>query len=56
MSENAKKEMRTQIETGAPDGLKYMHPTLSKHLCQWQYQTHPRPGVRVHSAKRGEAH
>ena len=28
MGEKAKKEMRTPIETGAPDGFQYMHPTM----------------------------
>ena len=32
MSENAKKEMRSPIETGCPDGFQYMHPTMQKTL------------------------
>ena len=50
----AKKEMRAPIETGAPDGFQYMHPTMRKNFGQWQYHEHPRPGVLVHVAKSGE--
>ena len=32
MSESAKKEMRSPIETGCPDGFQYMHPTMRKTL------------------------
>ena len=52
MGEEAKKEMRAPIETGAPDGFQYMHPTMRKNFGQWQYHEHPRPGVLVHVAKR----
>ena len=54
MSENAKKQMRTPIETGAPDGFQYMHPTMRKNFGQWKYHEHPRPGVLVHYANSGE--
>ena len=48
MSESAKKEMRSPIETGCPDGFQYMHPTMRKNFGQWKYHEHPRPGVLVH--------
>ena len=32
MGEGAKKEMRTPIETGCPDGFQYMQPTMRKKL------------------------
>ena len=54
MSESAKKEMRTPIETGCPDGFQYMHPTMRKNFGQWKYHEHPRPGVLVHVAHSGE--
>ena len=54
MGENAKKEMRTPIETGCPDGFQYMHPTMRKNFGQWKYHEHPRPGVLVHVAHSGE--
>ena len=53
MSESAKKEMRTPIETGCPDGFQYMHPTMRKNFGQWKYHEHPRPGVLVHVAHSG---
>ena len=37
MGEKVKKEMRTPIETGAPDGFQYMHPTMRKNFGQWKY-------------------
>ena len=43
MGEKAKKEMRAPIETGAPDGFQYMHPTMRKNFGQWKYHEHPRP-------------
>ena len=54
MGESAKKEMRTPIETGCPDGFQYMHPTMRKNFGQWKYHEHPRPGVLVHVAHSGE--
>ena len=54
MSESAKKEMRSPIETGCPDGFQYMHPTMRKNFGQWKYHEHPRPGVLVHVAHSGE--
>tara|TARA_B100001778_G_scaffold453_1_gene369 strand:- start:50 stop:1135 length:1086 start_codon:yes stop_codon:yes gene_type:complete len=54
MGEKAKKEMRAPIETGAPDGFQYMHPTMRKNFGQWKYHEHPRPGVLVHYANSGE--
>ena len=46
--------MRTPIETGAPDGFQYMHPTMRKNFGQWKYHEHPRPGVLLHVANSGE--
>ena len=54
MGESAKKEMRSPIETGCPDGFQYMHPTMRKNFGQWKYHEHPRPGVLVHVAHSGE--
>ena len=54
MSENAKKEMRSPIETGCPDGFQYMHPTMRKNFGQWKYHEHPRPGVLLHVANSGD--
>ena len=54
MSESAKKEMRTPIETGCPDGFQYMHPTMRINFGLWKYHEHPRPGVLVHVAHSGE--
>ena len=34
MTEQAKKQ-RSPIETGAPDGFQYMHPTMRKNFGQW---------------------
>ena len=52
--EKVKKQMRAPIETGAPDGFQYMHPTMRKNFGQWKYHEHPRPGVLVHVANSGE--
>ena len=54
MGEKAKKEMRTPIETGCPDGFQYMHPTMRKNFGQWKYHEHPRPGVLLHVSNSGE--
>ena len=35
-----KKEMRSPIETGCPDGFQYMHPTMRKNFGQWKYHEH----------------
>ena len=37
MGEKVKKQMRAPIETGAPDGFQYMHPTMRKNFGQWKY-------------------
>ena len=49
-----KKQMRAPIETGAPDGFQYMHPTMRKNFGQWKWHDHPRPGVLRHAAKSGD--
>ena len=54
MGDKAKKEMRAPIETGAPDGFQYMHPTMRKNFGQWKWHDHPKPGVLRHKAESGE--
>ena len=49
-----KKEMRSPIETGCPDGFQYMHPTMRKNFGQWKYHEHPKSGVLRHVAESGE--
>ena len=39
------KKQRSPIETGAPDGFQYMHPTMRKNFGQWKWHDHPKPGV-----------
>lgn len=45
---------RMPIETGVPDPMQYMHPTLRRNFGQWAYHDRPRPGVLRHSSKNGE--
>ena len=54
MTEVKENKQRSPIETGAPDGFQYMHPTMRKNYGQWQYHEHPKPGVLKHVAKSGE--
>ena len=49
-----KKQMRSPIETGCPDGFQYMHPTMRKNFGQWKYHEHPKSGVLRHVAESGE--
>ena len=48
------KKQRSPIETGAPDGFQYMHPTMRKNFGQWKWHDHPKPGVLRHKAESGE--
>ena len=54
VEKKVKKEMRTPIESGCPDGFQYMHPTMRKNFASWKYHEHPRPGVLLHVAKSGD--
>ena len=54
MSENAKKEMRSPIETGCPDMVFNICIQLCKNFGQWKYHEHPRPGVLLHVANSGD--
>ena len=36
---------RMPIESGCPDPIQYMHPTMRRNYGQWAYHDHPRPGV-----------
>ena len=47
-------KQRTPIETGAPDGFQYMHPTMRKNFGQWKWHDHPKPGVLRHKAESGD--
>ena len=49
-----KAKPRTPIETGAPDGFQYMHPTMRKNFGRWKYHEHPKSGVLKHVAESGE--
>ena len=48
------KKQRSPIETGAPDGFQYMHPTMRKNFGQWKWHDHPKPGVLRHKAESGD--
>ena len=50
----AKIQHRMPIESGAPDGFQYMHPSMRKNYGQWKYHEHPRPGVLLHVAHSGD--
>ena len=49
-----KAKPRTPIETGAPDGFQYMHPTMRKNFGRWKYHEHPKSGVLKHVAESEE--
>ena len=49
-----KKQMRTPIESGCPDGMQYMHPLMIKNFGNWKYHDRPRPGVLHHVAYSGD--
>ncbi|MBT6655108.1 MAG: dissimilatory-type sulfite reductase subunit beta, partial [Candidatus Thioglobus sp.] len=36
---------RMPIESGCPDPIQYMHPTMRRNYGQWAYHDRPRPGV-----------
>ena len=42
------------IESGAPDGFQYMHPTMRRNYGQWKYHDRPRGGVLRHVAHGGD--
>ena len=42
------------IESGAPDGFQYMHPTMRRNFGLWKYHDRPRPGVLRHVAHSGD--
>ena len=54
MTEVKENKQRSPIETGAPDGFQYMHPTMRKNFGQWKWHDHPKPGVLRHKAESGE--
>ena len=47
-------EMRAPIESGIPDPIPYMHPTMVKNYGKWVYHNHPKPGVLYHRAESGD--
>jgi sulfite reductase beta subunit len=49
-----KKQMRTPIESGCPDGMQFMHPLMVKNFGNWKYHDRPRPGVMHHVAYSGD--
>ena len=53
MSE-AQEAPRMPIESGVPNGMDYMHPTMKKNYGQWAWHDRPRPGILHHVAKSGD--
>ena len=47
-------QLRMPIESGVPDPMPLMHPTLKANFGQWKYHDRPRPGVLRHVAKGGD--
>ncbi|HYP66747.1 MAG TPA: dissimilatory-type sulfite reductase subunit beta [Thiobacillaceae bacterium] len=47
-------ELRTPIESGAPDPMPLMHPVMKKNYGKWVFHDHPKPGVLRHRAESGE--
>ena len=47
-------QMRKPIESGVPDHMQYLHPTLRKNYGNWKYHDRPRPGVLHHVSKSGD--
>jgi len=45
---------RMPIESGCPDPIQYMHPTMRRNYGQWAYHDRPRPGVLHHTSKNSE--
>lgn len=45
---------RMPIESGVPDPIQYMHPTMRRNYAQWAYHDRPRPGVLHHTSKNNE--
>ena len=42
------------IESGAPDPMPYMHPTMAKNYGKWTFHSHPKAGVLYHRAESGD--
>ena len=53
MSEAATTPRRPD-ETGVPDPMQYMHPTMIKNYGKWDWHERIRPGVLHHKAKSGD--
>ncbi|MCP4696317.1 MAG: dissimilatory-type sulfite reductase subunit beta [Gammaproteobacteria bacterium] len=47
-------DLRMPIESGVPDPMQYMHPTMAKNFGAWKYHDRPRPGVLRHVANSGD--
>ncbi len=45
---------RMPIESGVPDPMQYMHPTMKANYGKWHYHDRPRPGVLHHVAHSGD--
>jgi len=50
----AKEAPRMPIESGCPDPIQYMHPTMRRNYGEWAYHDRPRPGVLHHTSKHNE--
>ncbi|MCN4143547.1 MAG: dissimilatory-type sulfite reductase subunit beta [Thiohalomonas sp.] len=50
----AAEKPKMPIESGAPDGFQYMHPTMRRNFGLWKYHERPRPGVLKHVAHSGD--
>lgn len=45
---------RMPIESGVPDPMQYMHPTMKANYGKWHYHDRPRAGVLHHVAYSGD--